>query len=181
MLSHLIRRFWGKIALWSLLWLVFIGGIGAIFNLAEIRDDHRRADLAQRGVRTTGIISSGSRRSELKGVRRCTGKGWNAIVQFTPANKKRRRICVQEGLPAEYTSYVSSRPMPDARIGITYDPKDPSRFFVTSLNGDVPRRDLRGNWGRWLKQTVILFAIYSLGTAFFLWRSRRPSNGASAG
>ena len=71
--------------------------------------------------------------------------------------------------------------MPDARIGIVYDLKDPSLFFVTSPSGSVPRRNLDGIWARWLKQTMILFAMYSLGTSFFLWRSKKPIDGASNG
>ncbi|MBB5714158.1 hypothetical protein [Sphingomonas aerophila] len=180
-MSFLIRSFWYKVALWSLLWLVLIGGVGALFNLSDIRDDHRRADLAKHGERTTGILSSKDKSTGTRSGRRCGGKGWHAVVQFAPANEKTRRICVSDDLPAEYTRWISSRPMPDARIGIVYDPKNPSLFFVTSPSGGVPRQNLDGIWASWLTQTMILFAIYSLGTAFFLWRGRKMIDGASNG
>jgi hypothetical protein len=171
-LPQLPKNLFYKVALWSLLWLIVIGGVGAIFALSDISDDHRRADLANRGVRTLGIISSQDKLTNMHNVHRC-GKGSYAVVAFTTKDENLRRTCVSEGLPPEYAMYLSISPIRDSRIGIIYDPKDASHFFVTSQDGTLPRRNLTGIWEVWIKRTAIMLAIYSLGTAFFLWRKNR--------
>lgn len=166
------RKLFNRVALWSLLWLVVIGSIGALFNWRDIRDDNRRADLASRGDRVPGVIFSADKLAGMRRVRRC-GRGSHAVVQFKPANKAIRRFCVNEGLPPEYLVFTWSRPQPDTPVVIVYDRKDASRFFVAARDGTVPRRDLTGIWQTWLKRTLIMVALYSLGTAMILGRTSR--------
>ncbi len=170
-MRHLPRNFFRDLCLWSALWLVLIGGVGALWNLSRIKDDRRRAALEESGARTIGVLSSINNSSRFRDLRHCSKRGGSdAIVYFKPRDWKPRGIGVSSGaLPPEIArNYSCHRPLPHIRIGVTYDPKNPSRFFVTFPGGPVPRQHLTGIWSRWRKHTAILFAVFSLGTALAL-------------
>ena len=169
---HPKKRLASKVALGSALWLIFVGGCGALWNAAAIRDDRIRADLEAHGSRVAGLLSSEDRLTGTPHWHGC-GKGLHAVLQFVPEGQSRRRKCIGDSLPSEYRHYIGSTSLPDARVTVIYDPAKSSHFFVAAPDGSMLRRELRGIWRRWLIQTAVLFGLYALVIGIALWRDQR--------
>lgn len=161
------------VALWTTLWFILIGGVGAMFAASNIHDAHLRAELARRGVLVNGTISGrGARIYMEKGG---CGKGGGAAVRFMAKGKVYTDCIAWNGLPPVYMAYLQAAPPPEAPIPVAYETEDPARFALAP-GGQVPQRDISAVWSDWLMETLVLLALFVPSTAVVLYRQRRKTS-----
>ncbi len=146
------------IVLWSCGWTILIGAIGGVFAWGDIHDAHFRAELAVRGIRATAIVTD-----------QPCGKGGNPKFHF--AARHGDDCAAEDYMPR----FIEQNP-PGSRVDIAVMPGHP-RLFVIAPGGMVPQRDVTGIWHRWLRQTLVMLAIYLPATAAILWMRQRRKRG----